>query len=62
MVVYYISSTFQQGLADLNSEFSFFKTCCYTKFKEPSQPYYLSIAGGGENNRIHPFSKGINAM
>ena len=30
----------------MNSEFSFSKTSCLTKAKEPSLPYYLPIAGG----------------
>ena len=38
------SSIFKQSLTGLNSEFSFSKTSCHTKFKVPS-PYYLPIAG-----------------
>ena len=37
---------FKRSLTGLNSEFSFSKTCCLTKAEEPSQPYYLPIAGG----------------
>ena len=36
---------FKQNLAGLNSEFSFFKTGCHTKTKEPSLFYYLPLAG-----------------
>ena len=39
-------SFFKQSLTGLNSEFSFFKTSCLTKAKEPSMSYYLPIAGG----------------
>ena len=39
-------SILKQILAGLNLEFSFFKTVCYTKVKEPSLPYYLPITGG----------------
>ena len=39
-------SIFKQSLIGMNSEFSFSSTSCYTKVKEPSQPYYLPIAGG----------------
>ena len=35
-----------QSLTGLNSEFSFFKTGCHTKIKEPPLSYYLPIAGG----------------
>ena len=33
-----------------------------TKIKEFSLSHNLSIAGGGENNWIHTFPKGISAM
>ena len=36
--------SFQQNLAGLHLEFSFSKTGCHTKVKEPSLPYYLFIA------------------
>ena len=36
----------KQSLTGLNSEFAFSLTGCQTKVKEPSLPYYLSIAGG----------------
>ena len=38
-------SIFKRSLTGLNSEFSFSKTSCLTKAEEPSQPYYLPIAG-----------------
>ena len=41
-------SIFKQSLIGLNSEFSFSKTRCQIKVKDPRQPYYLLIAG-----RIH---------
>ena len=37
---------FKQSLGGLNSDFSFSKTECLTKAKEPSLPYYLLTAGG----------------
>ena len=37
---------FKQSSTGLNSEFSFSETSCLTKAGEPSQPYYLPIAGG----------------
>ena len=37
---------FKRSLTGLNSEFSFSKTICLTKAKEPRLPYYLPIAGG----------------
>ena len=37
---------FKRILTGLNSELSFSKTCCRTKAKEYSLPYYLLIAGG----------------
>ena len=37
---------FQQTLTGFNSEFSFFKSSCLTKAKEPSLFYYLPIAWG----------------
>ena len=36
---------FKRSLTGLNSEFSFSWTSCLTKAEEPSQPYYLPIAG-----------------
>ena len=36
----------KQGLAGLNSEFSFSYTSCLTTAEEPSLPNYLPIAGG----------------
>ena len=36
---------FKQGLTGLNSKFSFSKTSCQSKIKEPSLLYYLPIAG-----------------
>ena len=38
-------SVFKRSLTGFNSEFSF-STSCHTKAEEPSQPYYLPIAGG----------------
>ena len=38
-------SIFKQCLTGLNSEFSFSKTGCHTKAKEPHLPNYLPIAG-----------------
>ena len=38
----------------LNSEYSFSLTSCFTKAEEPSLPYYLPIAEGG-NFRFIPF-------
>ena len=37
---------FKWSLTGLNSEFSFSETSWLTKAEEPSQPYYLPIAGG----------------
>ena len=37
---------FKRGLTGSNLEFSFFKTGCLTKAKEPSLLNYLPIAGG----------------
>ena len=39
-------SIFKWSLTGLNSELSFSLTSCLTKAEEPSQPYYLPIAGG----------------
>ena len=39
-------SIFKQSLTGFNAEFSFSYTGCHTKIKEPSLPYYISIAGG----------------
>ena len=39
---------FKRSLTDLNSELFFSQTSCLTKAEEPSLPYYLPIAGGGE--------------
>ena len=39
------SSIFKQITTGLNSDFSFSKTGCQTKAKEPDLPYYLNIAG-----------------
>ena len=39
-------SIFKRSLTGLNSEFSFSYTSYLTKAEEPSQPYYLPIAGG----------------
>ena len=39
------TSIFKLSLTGLNSEFSFSEASCHTKVKEPSLPYYLSIAG-----------------
>ena len=36
---------FKRSLTGFNTEFSFSLTNCYTKAEEPSQPYYLPIAG-----------------
>ena len=36
---------FQWSTASLNSDFSFSLTCCLTKAKEPSLPYYVHISG-----------------
>ena len=36
---------FLSSFSGLNSEFSFSKTGCHIKVKEPSQPYYLPIPG-----------------
>ena len=36
---------FKWGLTGLNLEFSFLQGGCLIKSKEPSLPYYLSIAG-----------------
>ena len=41
---YDIRLIFKWSLTDLNSEFSFSKTSCHTKVKEPSLPSYLPIA------------------
>ena len=35
----------KQHLKSLTSEFSFSKSSCHTKLKEPTLPYYLPIAG-----------------
>ena len=60
-VGYDTRSIFKRSLTGLNLEFSFSLTSRLAKAEEPSLPYYLSIAGGG-NNWIHTFPKGINAM
>ena len=52
----------QQSIKDLNSEFSFSKTSCHTKFKEPSLFYYLPIGERGKNIWLYTFLKGIKAM
>ena len=44
------------SLTGLNSEFSFSYTACHIKAKEPSVPYYSSIAGGNIV-RIIPFPR-----
>ena len=36
-------SIFKWSLTGLNSEFSFFKTSCHTRVKEPCLLYYLPI-------------------
>ena len=36
-------SIFKWSLTGLNSEFSFFKTNCVTRVKEPSLPYYFNM-------------------
>ena len=43
---YDAKSILKQSLTGLNSEFSFSWTSCLTIDEEPSQPYYLPIAGG----------------
>ena len=58
---YDTKSIFKRSLTGLNSEFSFSQTSCLTKAEEPSLPYYLPIAGGG-NDWIHTFPKGISKM
>ena len=42
----YKGSIIKRSLTGLNSEFSFSKTGCHTKFKEYSLLYYLPMAGG----------------
>ena len=39
-------SIFKQSKSDFNLMFSFFRTGCHTKVKEPSLSTYLAIAGG----------------
>ena len=39
------SQFLSQSLTSFNSDFSFSKTRCHTKVKEPSLPNYLLIAG-----------------
>ena len=49
-------SIFKRSLTGSNSEVSFSETGCLTKFKKPSLPYYLLIAGG-KTIRFIPFPK-----
>ena len=55
-VGYDTRSIFKQSLTGLNSKFSFSWTSCLNKAEEPSQPYYLLIAGGRIIGFI-PFSR-----
>ena len=45
---------FMQSLTDFHSEFSFSKTGCHTKAKEPSSPNYFTLR---ENSLLHTFHK-----
>ena len=54
---------FKQSKASLNSEFSFFKTGCLTKMKEPSLFFCVPIAGWvGVEERGSWFSQGQSEM